>query len=127
MVSTSVKSSPSLSPYQAVFKGMITVDEVQAYKPDPRTYQHFAQKVGKDGKDKQEMGSIWLVSGNPFDIVGAKAAGFQAAWVDRVGKGWCDRLGEAASGGPTIVVAGVEEAVRGIEKWAGDREKGEGN
>ncbi|RDL32557.1 HAD-like protein [Venustampulla echinocandica] len=129
MVSTSVKSSPPISPYHAVFKDLITVEEVQAYKPDLRTYQHLAQKVGKDCKDKQDLGSIWLVSGNPFDIVGARSAGFQAAWVDRIGKGWCDRLGDAAGGGPTIVVGGVEQAVRGIEKWVEDRgkEKQKGN
>lgn len=34
------------------------------------------------------MSKLWLISGNPFDIVGARATGMQAIWVDRVGAGW---------------------------------------
>jgi len=50
----------------------------------------------------------------------------QAAWVDRAGGhsgngGWNDRLGELASGGPTVVVGTVEEAVIAIGNWTKDR------
>jgi 2-haloacid dehalogenase len=118
MVSSSVNQSPSLSSYASVFKGLVTIEEVKAYKPDPRVYQYLAEKVGKKG----DMGSIWLVSGNPFDVIGARAAGMQAAWVDRAGGhhgkgGWNDKLGELASGGPTVIINGVEEAVSEIRKW----------
>jgi 2-haloacid dehalogenase len=121
MVSSSVNNSPSLGPYSKIFKGLITVEEVRCYKPHPNVYQHLAQKVGKT-TSKEDMATIWLVSGNPFDIVGARAAGMQAAWVDRAGRhhgegGWTDRLGDLASGGPTRVVGGVDEAVREINKW----------
>lgn len=70
---------------------------------------------------------MWLVSGNPFDVVGARSVGMQAAWVDRGGKGWVDGLGGlmGGEGGPTIVVDGVEGAVKGIEGWTeGKRAKG---
>jgi 2-haloacid dehalogenase len=82
-------------------------------------YHHLVKKVGKG---ENEIGDVWLVSGNPFDIVGSRAVGMQAAWVDRAGKGWVDQLGELTGdvvGGhqPTIVVSDVEAAVRGIEKW----------
>jgi len=118
MVSSSVNQSPSLSSHASVFKGLVTIEEVKAFKPDPRGYQHLAEKVGKKG----DMENIWLVSGNPFDVVGARAAGMQAAWVDRAGGhhgkgGWNDKLGELASGGPTIIVSGVEEAVSEIGNW----------
>jgi len=43
---------------------------------------------------------------------------FAAAWVDRAGSGWLDRLGDLADGGPTIIVKGVDEAVEAIKKWA---------
>ena len=36
-----------------------------------------------------EMGEIWLVTSNPFDVVGARAAGMKAAWVDREGVDGC--------------------------------------
>lgn len=114
MVSSSVNQSPSLSPHASVFKGLITVQEVELFKPHPKVYYHLAEKVGKS---RDDMGSIWLVSGNPFDIVGARAVGMQAAWVDRAGGGWNDRLGDLASGGPTLVVSGVEDAVRKIKEW----------
>jgi 2-haloacid dehalogenase len=122
MVSSSVNQSPSLSSHASVFKGLVTVEEVKAYKPDSKGYQHLAEIVGK----KEDMGSIWLVSGNPFDVVGARAAGMQAAWIDRAGGhhgkgGWTDKLGEMASGGPTVIVKGVEEAVNEIRKWAKDK------
>jgi 2-haloacid dehalogenase len=66
---------------------------------------------------------IWLVSGNPFDVVGARSVGMRAAWVDRGGRGWCDGLGgllDDGNGkglGPIIIVGGVDEAVKGIESW----------
>jgi len=121
MVSSSVHSSPSLAPHASAFKALITVQEIEIFKPDPRVYYHLAEKVGK-GRGKEDMGSMWLVSGNPFDVVGARAVGMQAAWVDRAGGhggngGWNDRLGDLVSGGPTIVVKNVGEAVEAIAKW----------
>ncbi|KAK0113724.1 hypothetical protein ONS95_013972 [Cadophora gregata] len=121
MVSSSVKKSAAISAYAWVFKDLVTVEEVHAYKPDPKAYEHLLRKVGKEN----DAGSVWLVSGNPFDVVGARAVGMQAAWVDRKGGhhgagGWTDQLGTLASGGPTIVVDGVEGAVESIKKWVVD-------
>ncbi|OAF57289.1 hypothetical protein VC83_04583 [Pseudogymnoascus destructans] len=49
-------------------------------------------------------------------------AGLKAAWVDRQGLGWIDGLGELVGGkGPTVVVRGVDEAVREIQRQEGDR------
>jgi 2-haloacid dehalogenase len=128
MVSSSVNQSPSLSPHSSVFKGLITVQEIEVYKPDPTTYHHLAKKVGKS-YNNEDMASIWLVSGNPFDVVGARAAGIQAAWIDRGSGhsgtgGWTDQLGTLASGGPTIIVSGVEEAVVEIKKWMAENAGG---
>lgn len=115
MVSSSVNQSPALAKYKDVFKGLITVQEIEIFKPDPRVYHHLAKKVGKEG----DLNNVWLVSGNPFDIVGARAVGMQAAWVDRAGNGWVDGLGELMDTrcAPTIVVDGVEGAVKGIGRW----------
>ena len=78
MVSSSVNQSPSLSSYASVFKDLVTVQEIEVYKPHPRVYQHLAKKVGKT-TSKEDMATIWLVTANPFDVVGARAAGLQAA------------------------------------------------
>ncbi len=56
---------------------VISVDDLRTFKPDPAVYAYLAQRV------QQPVGEIWLVSGNPFDVIGAKAAGLRAAWVRR--------------------------------------------
>ncbi|TVY17789.1 Haloacetate dehalogenase H-2 [Lachnellula arida] len=119
------QSTPTFSPTAQTpwSRRLVTVEEVEAYKPHPKVYAHLAERVGKRGPG--DRGDIWLVSGNPFDVVGARAAGMQAAWVDRAGGhhgkgGWTDKLGELASGGPTVVVHGVDEAVNEIQRWTKD-------
>lgn len=72
-----------LRPY---FSEVISVDEVRSYKPSPKVYHHAARQM------KRPIGEVRLVSSNPFDVVGAEAAGMRAAWVDRAG-GLFDRLG----------------------------------
>ena len=60
------------------------------------------------------MASMWLVSGNPFDVVGARSVSMKAAWVDRAGKGWTDGLLQGEEGRPTLVGRDLGEAVEGI-------------
>ncbi|KAJ8063724.1 hypothetical protein OCU04_007587 [Sclerotinia nivalis] len=115
MVSESVNKSPELSRYAQLFKELITVEEVECYKPHPKVYEHLVRKARGDVWIEDREG-VWLVSGNPFDIVGARAAGLQTCWVDRMWDGWNDRLGKLASGGPHVVVKGVDEAVQEIQR-----------
>lgn len=56
---------------------VISVDEMQTYKPAPRVYRHVASRLGVP------IGAVLLVSANPFDIIGAQAAGMRAAWINR--------------------------------------------
>lgn len=56
---------------------VISVDDVRTFKPDPAVYAYLARRAS------HPMGETWLVSGNPFDVIGAKAAGLRAAWVRR--------------------------------------------
>lgn len=58
-------------------KGIISVDAVKSFKPDPRVYEHFLRESAADAAD------TWLVSSNPFDIIGARAAGWEAVWIQR--------------------------------------------
>lgn len=114
MVTNSLQSSPSLSPYFSLFKDLVTVEDMKRFKPSPKLYYHLAERMGKE-KTKEAMGEMWLVSGNPFDIVGARAVGMQAAWVDRAGNGWTDRLVEGKNGSPTVVVKGLGEVVEAVK------------
>ena len=117
MVTNSVKSSPDLGPHASVFKDIITVEEVKKFKPSPDVYYHLARKMGKE-MSKEAMSKMWLISGNPFDVVGARSVGMKAAWVDRPGNGWTDQLVRGQSGSPTVIVKGLQEVVEAVKKYA---------
>lgn len=113
MVAASVESSPDLNAYAELFKGFITVHEVQMFKPAMEVYQDLIVKAGKEGK----ASDVWVVTANPFDAVGARVAGLRSAWIDRAGRGWVDRLGDVIGGiRPNVIVSGVDEAVDEIIK-----------
>lgn len=59
------------------FLEVVSVDEMKSFKPNPGVYCHFLRRSGAVGTD------AWLVSSNPFDIIGAISAGMRAAWVRR--------------------------------------------
>jgi 2-haloacid dehalogenase len=73
---TGIMNAAHLQPY---FKGFVSVDEVKVYKPSPIVYKHVAKRLGRP------IGEVRLVSSNPFDVIGAEAAGMRAAWVNRSG------------------------------------------
>jgi 2-haloacid dehalogenase len=50
---------------------------VKVYKPSPIVYRHVASSLGR------QIDEVRLVSSNPFDVIGAEAAGMQVAWVNR--------------------------------------------
>ncbi|KAI3319790.1 haloacid dehalogenase [Xylariaceae sp. AK1471] len=108
MVGNSIRTSPELGPYADMFQSLITVDNVKCFKPDPKTYAHLVEQAGKKG----QPGDVWVVSANPFDIVGARAAGLKAAFIDRPGKGWIDQLDEMRA--PVVVAGGVDQAIKSI-------------
>lgn len=56
---------------------IISADEVQTFKPDPRFYAHFLERTGATADE------TWLVSSNPFDVIGAAACGWRTVWVKR--------------------------------------------
>src|SRR6266700_7661267 len=64
---------------QEYFQGFVSVDEVKVYKPSPKVYRHVAERLGR------AIENVRLISSNPFDVIGARNAGMQAAWIDRSG------------------------------------------
>lgn len=104
----------------------VTVEAVGVYKPDVRTYEHLVKEAQRESSRSKE--EVWVVSSNPFDVLGAVSAGLRSCWVDRTGKGWVDGLGEAVGLEPSLVVGGVDEAVRAIlGTGRGKEEKGQGS
>lgn len=80
------------------FEDVVSCDELKTFKPNPDVYQHFMREAG-EAKDK------WLVSGNPFDVIGAVSAGMKSAWVKRSDRVVFDPWGIE----PTITVAALSE------------------
>jgi len=57
--------------------GVVSVHEVRTFKPAPAVCRHFLARAGA------VPGDTWLISGNSFDICGARAAGMHALWLHR--------------------------------------------
>ncbi|ORY12737.1 haloacid dehalogenase, type II [Clohesyomyces aquaticus] len=117
MISASLSQSPDLSPHAHLFKDVVVVEPVQKFKPCPEVYQHLCKKVGKEGIPAD----VWLISGNPFDVVGANAIGMRSCWVDRSGAGWQDGLVEGEKGRPTVTVKGLDEVVGTVQDFVNKR------
>ncbi len=80
-----------------LFLGVVSVDEIKSFKPNPAVYSHFLRKSGAVGAD------AWLVSSNPFDVIGAISSGMRAAWVQRSPEALFDPWGIE----PTITVSSL--------------------
>lgn len=87
------------------FEGIVSVDEIGSYKPDPDVYRHFLRRSGAEAAD------AWLVSSNPFDVVGAMSAGLRAAWIKRSP----DALFDPWRIEPTLIASDLIELVHKIE------------
>lgn len=61
-----------------VVERVFGVDEVKAYKPDPRPYRLVLDDVGE----------ATLVAAHAWDVVGAVRAGMRGVWVDRSERTW---------------------------------------
>ncbi len=60
-----------------LFLGVVSVDDIKSFKPNPGVYSHFLRHAKATG------GDAWLISSNPFDVIGAISAGMKSAWVRR--------------------------------------------
>jgi 2-haloacid dehalogenase len=59
------------------FEDIITADDVRSFKPDPAVYSYARRAT------RAWCSPFWLVSSNPWDVIGARSAGLSAAWVRR--------------------------------------------
>jgi 2-haloacid dehalogenase len=72
---------------------VISVENVQVFKPSPRVYQLAAEalKVGVDARD------IGFVSANSWDVHGAGSAGLETFWIQRTAEEPEEELGHPAT------------------------------
>ena len=61
------------------FDDVISVDEVGVFKPHPAVYRMAARRL------EVEPLELMMVAAHAFDILGARACGYRAAYVDRYG------------------------------------------
>jgi 2-haloacid dehalogenase len=61
---------------------IVSAEEVELYKPHPAVYRHAAERLGVEPK------GVTMISAHAWDIVGAKQAGLDAVWVDRLEREW---------------------------------------
>ncbi|WP_341581032.1 haloacid dehalogenase type II [Marinobacter metalliresistant] len=59
------------------FEGLVSVDDIKSFKPDPAVYTYARRVTGAWEKP------LCLVSSNAWDVIGARASGLLAIWVKR--------------------------------------------
>jgi 2-haloacid dehalogenase len=91
------------------FVGVVSVDEIKSFKPNPGVYCHFLRKAGATGA------TAWLISSNPFDVIGAISAGMRAAWLKRSPDALFDPWGIE----PTITVSSLVDLAEEISREHG--------
>lgn len=57
--------------------GLVSVDDIKSFKPDPAVYAYARRATGAVDQ------TLCLVSSNGWDVIGARAAGLKAVWVQR--------------------------------------------
>jgi 2-haloacid dehalogenase len=82
-----------------LFRGVVSCDDVRSFKPNPAVYAHFLRQAEAAGSE------AWLISGNPFDVIGAISAGMRGAWVQRSDDAIFDPWGIE----PTVTVKSLGE------------------
>jgi 2-haloacid dehalogenase len=84
---------------------VISVDTVRAFKPDPEVYRSAARALNR------QIGETRLVSCNPFDVIGAAAAGMRTAWINRSGAPF-----DTIDAQPDVTVASLTELASVLER-----------
>lgn len=63
---------------ESILDATISIDSKRIFKPSPEAYSLIEPRLHVSPDE------VLFVSSNPWDAVGAKAAGFRVAWIERV-------------------------------------------
>jgi 2-haloacid dehalogenase len=80
---------------------IVSTEEIELYKPHPAVYRHAAERIGVDPKN------LTLIAAHAWDVAGAKAAGLDGIWIDRVEHEW-----PLPRGKPRNAASDLEQAAR---------------
>ena len=81
------------------FDGIVSVEDVKTFKPSPLVYEYFNKETNSTKSDS------WLISSNPFDVIGAISYGIRSAWVQRSSASIFDPWGVE----PTTIINGLTD------------------
>ncbi len=96
----------SAAKIRELFLDLVSVDDLKTFKPCPAVYAHFLRQSQASGE------SAWLISSNPFDVIGAISSGMKAAWIKRSPDAVFDPWGIE----PTITVTNLIELKEQLRK-----------
>ncbi len=82
-----------------LFDGVVSVEKTKMFKPSPIVYKHFSYSTNSEKENS------CLISGNPFDVIGAISYGMKAVWVQRSANVVFDPWGIY----PTAVISDLRE------------------
>ena len=80
---------------------IVSVDDIKTFKPNPDVYDYLIKSAACD------RSGVWVVSSNPFDVIGSEAAGLRAIWLKRDTQAIFDPWGIQ----PSLVVNSLSELV----------------
>jgi 2-haloacid dehalogenase len=82
---------------------IVSANDVELYKPHPAVYRHAEERIGLDPK------RITLISAHAWDVSGAKQAGWDAIWIERLEREW-----PLPKGKPRKPAHNLEQAVQAV-------------
>jgi len=94
-----VESLLTAAGIRSLFEGVVSVDDRQTFKPNPDVYEHLLKATTASADN------TWLISSNPFDVIGAVSYGLCSAWVRRSKKSIFDPWGVD----PTLTITTLRE------------------
>ena len=89
------------------FDGIISVEGVAVFKPSPLVYDYFNDET------HSTKSNSWLISSNPFDVIGAVSYGMRSAWIQRTPDSIFDPWGIE----PTITINKLTDLPLQLEKF----------
>lgn len=92
-----VEALLSAASIRDMFDGVVSVDDCRTFKPNPDVYEHLLNATGASAEE------TWLISSNPFDVIGAISSGLSGVWVRRSAESTFDPWGIE----PTVTISGL--------------------
>ena len=88
------------------FLGVVSVDDLKTFKPNPEVYSHFLRQTNAKNNNS------WLISSNPFDVIGALSYGMRSVWVKRSEQAIFDPWGIE----PTKTISSLAKLNKGLKE-----------